>query len=47
MLNVIVKLSDQASGGLSNLSKKFDSLGKDIDSSTAGAQTFTKAVTAV
>lgn len=46
-LNVIVKLVDQASGGLKSLQDKFDGMNDSLQKTTGGAQTFTKAVTAV
>lgn len=46
-LNVIVKLVDQASGGLKSFADKVDATGKSIEDTTGKAQTFTKAVTAV
>lgn len=46
-LNVIVRLVDNASSGLKGLAGQFDNANKKISESTAGAQTFTKAVAAV
>lgn len=45
-LNVIVKLVDQASGGLKSFADNVDKTGKSIDETTGKAQTFTKVVTA-
>lgn len=46
-LNVIVKLVDQASGGLKSFADKVDAAGDRIQETTGKAQTFTKVVTAV
>lgn len=46
-LNVIVKLVDQASGGLKSLGSKFDDMGDKVDKATEGAKKFTLGVTAV
>lgn len=46
-LNVIVKLTDQASGGLKSFADNVDKTGKSIEDTTGKAQTFTKVVTAV
>lgn len=40
-LNVIVKLTDQASGGLKSLGDKFEDTASKVDKATAGAQKFT------
>lgn len=45
-LNIVVKLVDQASDGLKNMSSRFDEFGKKIDEQTKGAQKFTKAIAA-
>lgn len=45
-LNVIVKLTDQASGGLKSFADNVDKTGKSIEDTTGKAQTFTKVVTA-
>lgn len=46
-LQVIVKLVDNASSGLTSLSDKFEAVGTKVDRTTEGAQKFTKAITAV
>lgn len=46
-LNVVVKLTDQASAGLKSFAKNVEGIGDKLDETTNGAKTFTKAVTGV
>jgi len=45
-LNIVVKLVDQASTGLKNMSNSLDNFWNKVDEQTKGAQNFTKAVIA-